>query len=152
MRCPYCKSTALSVVDKRLTDDFAYKRRRKCKKCFKRFTTYERIEKVDLLVVKRDGTKEPYSRDKLQKSLVKAFGKQEYDLAQLGRLIDDIETRLLKRKSTVVDSVDIGRMVLSRLKWLYPIAYMRFASVYKAYESLEDMLLEIQSLMELSRK
>lgn len=145
MKCPYCNSTNSSVVDKRDNDmDGTTRRRRECGKCYKRFTTYERIEKVDLDVLKRDGTTEKFNREKLLRGIRKAMGKLDIDETQIMRLVEDIELKLLNRKSTLIKSTDIGKMVLNRLKGMDLVAYMRFASIYKDFSSIDDFKKEIK--------
>jgi transcriptional repressor NrdR len=144
MRCPYCGSKNSSVVDKRdNADDASTRRRRECEKCYKRFTTYERIENVELDVMKKDGNLERFSREKLLKSVNKAIGKRPVENTQVVKLVEDIEMKLLNRKSKVIKSTDIGNMVLNRLRWMDIVAYMRFASIYKDFGSLEDFESEL---------
>lgn len=146
MKCPYCGSTDSKVVDKRDNDEEGFtRRRRECLTCFKRFTTYERIENVELDVEKRDGRIEKFSREKLKKSILKSVGKtgrpiggEKIQEEQVVGIVEDIEMKLLNRKSTVIRSTDIGKMVLNRLKKLDMVAYMRFASIYKELNSIED--------------
>lgn len=147
MNCPYCDSTKSKVVDKRdNSEEGTTRRRRECLDCNKRFTTYERVENIELTVVKRDGTAERYNRDKLEKSIVKALNKDTLTTERLDSIVDEIETRLLNRKNTLVTSTDIGGMVLTRLKRMDPVAYMRFASIYKGFNSLDDFKEELASL------
>ena len=147
MRCPYCGSKDTKVIDKRdSSEEPVTRRRRECLKCFKRFTTYERIEKIDLTVVKSDGTSEMFSREKLKKSILKATANSNVTDQQIYGIVEDIEMRLLNRKSTMVRSKDIGRLVLNRLKNIDPIVYMRFASVYKGFNSLDDFIKEIDQI------
>jgi transcriptional repressor NrdR len=144
MRCPYCGSKSSSVVDKRdNADDASTRRRRECAKCYKRFTTYERIENVELDVIKKGGNLERFSREKLLKSINKAIGKRPVENTQIAKMVDDIEMRLLNRKSKVIKSTDIGNMVLNRLRWMDVVAYMRFASIYKDFGSLNDFESEL---------
>lgn len=148
MICPYCSSPDLRVVDKRDTQhESAIRRRRECQDCFKRFTTYERIETIELTVEKKDGSLEQFNREKLRRSIKKSVGNSTtIEEEQISRIIDDIEMRLLNRKSTIVSSSSIGKLVLTRLKNIDPVAYMRFASVYKEFQSIDDFDEEIKSL------
>lgn len=147
MKCPYCANTLTRVVDKRDNNDEGItRRRRECQNCYKRFTTYERVEKVELDVVKRDGTIEKFNKDKLKKGVVKAVKKRPVTEEQICGMLDDIEMKLLNRKSTQIHSHEIGKMVLERLKKLDDIAYMRFASVYKDFNNLTDFEKELNSL------
>lgn len=152
MRCPYCGNENSKVIDKRDSEEARTRRRRECLRCYKRFTTYERVENVELDVVKRDGTVEKFDRSKLTKSISKSIRKNTIDSEQLHRIVDDIEMKLLNRKSKEIHSSDIGEMVLTRLKWLDGTAYMRFASIYKGFDSLEDFEKEIKLLKEFYAK
>lgn len=147
MRCPYCGKFETKVVDKRDNrEEGITRRRRECLNCFKRFTTYERIEHVELDVIKKSGKMEKFNRDKLKRGILKAVNESEISDDQVCKLIDDIEMNLLNSKSTVIKSSDIGKLVLKRLKSLDPIAYMRFASVYKDFDSLDDFINELNLL------
>jgi transcriptional repressor NrdR len=147
MKCPYCNSKETKVVDKRDNiHDSTTRRRRECLKCAKRFTTYERIENIDLSIKKKDGVCEPFSREKLKKSLLKAISRDEISVETLNEMLDSIEMDLLSKESTVVDSSEVGAIVLRKLRNLNPVAYMRFASVYKGFTSLDDFVNEIEKL------
>lgn len=147
MKCPYCTTLETIVLESRESEDAAViRRRRECVACKKRFTTYERMENIDLKVVKKDGRKEPFDREKVKKGIEKACEKRPVDQDQIDRVIDDIELRLLNRKSTEISSSDIGRMVLTRLKKLDKVAYLRFASVFLEFGSLEEFQNEIKEI------
>lgn len=152
MKCPYCASTNSKVVDKRNKEEGIIRRRRECLKCSKRFTTYERVENVDLTVVKKDGTHEQYSREKLTKGVRKAVTNAELNMDQISSMVDDIEMHLLSMESTEINSSEIGMLVLERLKKLDPLGYMRFASVYKDFQSLEQFRDELDELLKESKK
>ena len=147
MRCPYCGSSDTSVLESRDSEDGEVtRRRRECDKCKKRFTTYERVEQIDLKVVKKDGSKEPFEREKVRSGIQLACQKREVSEDQIDEVIDNIEMRLLNRKSTEISSSDIGRMVLTRLKKLDKVAYLRFASVFLEFESVDDFKKEIKEI------
>ena len=149
MICPFCSSNDTSVLESRDSEDSqVMRRRRECDKCGKRFTTYERVEKIELKVVKKDGRKEEFDREKLKLGIFKACEKRECDEEQIAYLMDDIEMRLLNRKSTEVSSSDIGRMVLTRLKKLDKVAYLRFASVFLEFDSVDEFKKEIREIGE----
>jgi len=152
MKCPYCGNENSKVVDKRDSEESRTRRRRECLRCYKRFTTYERVENVDLDVIKRDGSVERFDRSKLTKSISKCIRKNTVDGEQLHRIVDDIEMKLLNRKSKEIHSSDIGEMILTRLKWLDGAAYMRFASIYKGFNSLDDFEKEIKLLKDFYEK
>jgi len=147
MKCPFCASLDSAVLESRDSEDGAVvRRRRECVKCGKRFTTYERIENIDLKVVKKDGRKENFDREKIKKGIAKAGEKRPVDQEQIERIVDDIELRLLNRKSTEISSSDIGRMVLTRLKKVDKVAYLRFASVFLEFGSVEEFRQEIREI------
>lgn len=139
MFCPYCNFAKSSVLESRDSEDGQVtRRRRECLRCQKRFTTYERVEVIDLKVVKKDGSKEEFSYQKLKNGISIACEKRNLDKKEIDHIVEDIETRLLNRKSTEVSSSDIGRMVLTRLKKIDSIAYLRFASVFLEFASVEE--------------
>jgi transcriptional repressor NrdR len=139
MHCPYCGNENTSVLESRSSGDSdGVRRRRECLKCSKRFTTYERVGNIDLKVEKRSGGLEDFSRDKLEKGIVKACWKRGVSEEEVIKLADEIEMKLLNRQSTTVKSTDIGKLVLGRLKKVDGVAYLRFASVYLDVDNLND--------------
>jgi len=147
MLCPYCKSNNTSVLESRESEDGEVtRRRRECQSCGKRFTTYERVEIIDLKVVKKDGEKEDFDREKIKQGIQKACEKRGVDGEEIERIVDDIELRLLNRKSTEISSSDIGRMVLTRLKKVDKVAYLRFASVFLDFKSIDEFKEQIREL------
>ena len=147
MLCPYCNSDQTSVLESRESEDGnVIRRRRECNKCQKRFTTYERIEIIDLKVVKKDGRKEDFDREKIKLGITTACEKRECPEEEIESIIDDIELRLLNRQSTEVSSSDIGRMVLTRLKKLDQVAYLRFASVFLEFENVDEFKRTIKEI------
>jgi transcriptional repressor NrdR len=151
MQCPYCQAGDHSVLESRVAEDGAsIRRRRECARCKKRFTTYERVEGVDLKVLKKDGLLEEFDREKIKRGLIKATWKRPVTMEQIETLIDEVEGRLRRRKSTTVRSWEVGDMVIKRLKKLDPLGYLLFASVYRDFSSLEDFRKEIQELTELN--
>jgi len=152
MKCPYCFSDQIAVVDSRETDDqTTIRRRRECASCSKRFTTYERVEGIDLKVIKKDGSREDFDREKLKRGLAKATWKRPVSMSDIEELIDDVEKRLRQKDSTEVKSWEIGNLVINRLKKLDPLAYLLFASVYRDFASLEDFAQEISRLQKESQ-
>lgn len=147
MRCPYCGFAETKVVDSRVSESGdAIRRRRECLQCEQRFTTYERREEVPLMVVKRDSSREPFDRGKLLRGLVVATAKRNVSTQQLEALIDDIETELHNSFSYEVPAKDLGDMVLRRLLDLDKVAYIRFASVYKQFQDLDEFTSELKKL------
>jgi transcriptional repressor NrdR len=147
MFCPFCHCEDTKVVDKRDNPDTGVvRRRRECLTCTKRFTTYERIESIQLNVEKRNGTIESFDRSKLKSSILKALRKQNRDEKEVDELVDQIEMKLLNNQSTIVKTEDIGRMVLSKLKKLDKVAYLRFVSVYRDFDTIEKFENELKNL------
>lgn len=122
------------------------RRRRECSSCGKRFTTYERVENIDLKVVKKDGSLEDFDREKIKSGILKACEKRPVEEEEIEKIIEDIEMRLLNRQSTEISSSDVGRMVLTRLKKLDKVAYLRFASVFLEFENVEEFKKEISRI------
>lgn len=148
MKCPECSHMEDKVVDSRSTKEGeAIRRRRECLKCGKRFTTYEYIEKAPLMVIKHDGRREPYSRDKLINGLLKACEKRPISRDQLEALIDDIENVSFSKFKHEISSVDIGNQVIDRLQQLDEVAYVRFASVYRRFRDINEFMAEIKGIL-----
>lgn len=148
MRCPYCQQSDTSVLESRITSDTeSIRRRRVCDRCGKRFTTYERVEGVDLQVVKKNGVVETFDREKLRKGIVKATWKRPVSMSDIEDVMAEVERRLRLRSTTQIKSWEIGNLVMDRLRSLDPVAFILFASVYKDFQSLEDFQEEIQRLM-----
>ena len=142
MNCPYCSHEDTAVLESRgLPDEGGVRRRRQCKKCNKRFTTHEKVVNIDLKVIKKNGRVEQYNREKLLKGVNKACYKRKVLTEDMEELVDEIETKLLNRKTVEIKSSDIGKMVLCRLKKVDELAYMRFASVYLDFDEAEDFKL-----------
>lgn len=151
MKCPYCSKPDTAVIDSREADDStSIRRRRVCSHCDKRFTTYERVEGIDLTVVKKDGTKEDFNREKLRRGIVKATWKRPVSMSQIEELIEEVECKLRQKQTTEIKSWEVGNLVLNRLKKVDKLSYLLFASVYRDFESVADFAAEIQSLKEVS--
>ena len=148
MKCPYCGHEETKVVDSRDVDE-TIRRRRECESCEKRFTSYERIQHVELYVVKKDGRREPYDRSKLLRGIQKACEKRPVGQDTLESVIDDIEMKLRSSEGVEVKSTKIGEMVMARLKKIDPIAYVRFASVYQEFNDAEAFEKALESLRKL---
>ena len=147
MRCPRCGCEESKVVDSRPSENNdAIRRRRECSGCGFRFTTYERCEEMPIVVIKRDGHKEPFDRQKLMRGLVTATAKRDVPLATLSSLIDDIESELRDGGIMEISSVDLGGMVLKRLVSIDKVAYVRFASVYRDFKDVDEFSEELRSL------
>jgi transcriptional repressor NrdR len=147
MRCPFCGHDETKVVDSRTSESQdAIRRRRECLQCAERFTTYERREEMPLMVVKKGGEVEPFDRAKLLRGLMVATAKRNVSVEQLGALIDDIEAELHNSFRYEVDSRTLGDMVLRRLRDVDKVAYVRFASVYREFQDLDEFTSELKDL------
>jgi len=148
MKCPYCGSTELKVIDKRSTDnDLSIRRRRECINCQKRFTTYERLENIPIVVIKKDGTRAQFDRNKLLSGVLKACEKTDVTKEQIDKLADEVETELRNEDMTEIPSKKVGVLVMKKLKKLNKVAYIRFASVYKEFRDLEEFDKEVTKLL-----
>ena len=147
MKCPYCANADTKVVDSRLTDsNDSVRRRRECEKCGKRFTTYERIDIKPIAIIKKDNTREPFDRNKLMSGLIRACIKRDISAEALDLLVDDIENEIHNLPGSEIRSKDLGNLVLKRLKGLDKVAYIRFASVYKQFDSVRQFTNELTKL------
>lgn len=147
MRCPFCGHDETKVVDSRTSESQdAIRRRRECLKCGDRFTTYERREEMPLMVVKKDGAAEPFDRGKLLRGLLVATAKRNVSVERLEALIDDVESELHNTFRYEVDSRQVGDMVLRRLRDVDGVAYIRFASVYKEFQDLDEFTSELKDI------
>lgn len=148
MHCPYCTHTDTEVAETRVGEDGSnIRRRRICNACSKRFTTYERIENVMLIVQKKDGKREQFSREKLKTGLVRACEKTRVGIDHIHTIVDEIERELRSGDSVEIESKKIGQMVATRLKTLDKVAYIRFSSVFKRFVDLEDFERELKRLI-----
>ncbi len=148
MRCPRCEAVATRVIDSRdLEAGSTIRRRRECEACAYRFTTYERPEGARLVVVKRDGSRQDFDRDKLRAGLLKALQKRPVTLDRVEAAVDDIEAELRARGAADVPSTEIGRLATDALRELDQLAYIRFASVYHAYDDIETLQREVDRLI-----
>jgi len=148
MKCPYCGSKETEVVETRDSEDLeTIRRRRECTKCSKRFTTYERIENVHLIVIKKDGKREQFDRDKLKRGILSSCQKTKITLADVERIVVEIERELRTADSVEVESKRIGQMVATRLKAIDKVAYIRFSSVFKRFVDIEDFEKEVKKLI-----
>ena len=147
MKCPYCNNEDTKVVDSRPVEDgLATRRRRECEKCGKRFTTFEKIENTLLVVVKKDGTKESFDRNKIINGVMKACQKTKVTYDDVQNIADNIERGLNNTMEKEIDSTLIGRLIMEELKRIDQVAYVRFASVYREFQSVETFIDEIKKL------
>ena len=147
MKCPFCGHDETKVIDSRVSESQdAIRRRRECLECEQRFTTYERLEEMPLMVSKKDGRREPFDRGKLMRGLVVATVKRNVSPDQLSGLIDSVEAELHNSFRYEISSKQLGDLVLERLKTLDKVAYVRFASVYKDFQDLDEFTRELKGL------
>lgn len=148
MRCPYCSYEESKVVDSRATDDYtAIIRRRECLRCSKRYTTYEKVEDIPILVVKKDSIRENFNKDKILNGIIKACQKRPVSRKQIQNIVDDIEKTISNKMIVEIKSEDIGEMVMERLKNIDEVSYVRFASVYRQFKDINTFMEEIKNLM-----
>lgn len=148
MKCPYCGSKETEVVETRDSEDLeTIRRRRSCLKCEKRFTTYERVENVTLVVIKKEGKREQFNRDKLKNGIIRSCEKTTVSVEQIEKIVTEIEMELRGADSVEVESKKIGQLVATKLKKLDKVAYIRFSSVFKRFVDLEDFEKELKKLI-----
>ena len=148
MKCPFCNYADTKVIDSRGQDDNSViRRRRLCESCGKRFTTYERIDMIPVTVIKRDGTREIFDKNKLLGGILKSCNKRPVTAKQIETLVDDIENTLTGSAEREVHSKDIGNMVMERLKELDEVAYVRFASVYRQFKDINTFIDELEKML-----
>ena len=148
MKCPYCGFSESKVIDSRPTEEgSAIRRRRECLKCNKRFTTYEKLESLSLVVIKKDMSRQQYNREKVLKGIITACEKRPISLAQMEKITDDIESNLLQTMTREIESRMIGEMVMNKLKELDAVAYVRFASVYREFKDINTFMDELKKVL-----
>ena len=147
MKCPFCKQPDSRVVDSRAADDgTTIRRRRECPECGRRFTTYEAVEKMPLMVVKRDNRREPFSRDKLMTGIIRSCDKRDISMEQITNFVAEIERDIRNRTEPAVPSEKLGEIVMERLKDFDEVAYIRFASVYRKFDDITNFIEELETL------
>lgn len=148
MYCIFCKHADTEVIETRVAEDgSSVRRRRSCPKCQKRFTTYERVEELPILVIKRDGTRQRFDREKLRNGIIRACEKTTITADQIEKIIAAVESELGQQEGTEVESRTVGTLVAKELKKLDKIAYIRFASVFRRFVDLEDFEKELKKLL-----
>ncbi len=147
MICPFCQNQNVRVIDSRdVHDGRAIRRRRQCEKCDRRFTTYEEVEELKIIVIKRDGVMQEYDREKIRRGIEKACEKRPINSDQIEKLMSDIEYVIHSKRKDAIKSRDIGKMVLKKLRDLDDVAYVRFASVYKSFGSVDSFRKELDRI------
>ena len=148
MKCPYCANPESKVVDSRPADEgSSIRRRRECLECHRRFTTYETMESVPLMVVKKDGGRQTFDKSKLLKSMIKACEKRSVSLSTLEKIANEIEQSLQNKMEREVSSSEIGELAMDRLKGVDEVAYVRFASVYRQFKDINTFMNELNKLL-----
>ena len=149
MRCPYCNEDNTRVIDSRPSEENnSIKRRRQCDKCGKRFTTFEKVEMVPLVVIKKDDNREPYDRSKIQAGIIRSCHKRPVSMEQINKLTDDIENELFNRGVQEIPSSIIGELLMDKLKDFDSVAYVRFASVYREFKDVNTFMDELKKLLD----
>ena len=148
MRCPYCENPDTKVIDSRPTEEgHAIRRRRGCEKCGKRFTTYEKVEETIIMIIKKDGRREAFDLNKIMSGIVKACEKRPVPVAEMERVVNEIERGLNNMMEKEVESTFVGELVMEKLKELDEVAYVRFASVYRQFTDVNTFVKEIEKLL-----
>ena len=147
MKCPYCGNENTKVIDSRPTEEGAIRRRRQCESCAKRFTTYEKIEMMPIIVIKKDDNIEPYDIDKIVAGFLRSCHIRPVSLAQINQMVDEIETQIFNSGEKEIPTTKIGMIVMDKLKKLDEVAYVRFASVYREFKDVNTFLEEINKIL-----
>ncbi|MFH0995623.1 MAG: transcriptional regulator NrdR [Pseudomonadota bacterium] len=152
MKCPFCADTENKVIDSRLSKEgYVIRRRRECLACNRRFTTYERIEEIPLMIIKKDGRREEFNRDKIRSGITKACEKRNVSMNSIEDFLDELEQELRETGKKEISSAVVGERVINRLHALDEIAYVRFASVYREFKDVNDFVQELKLMLENNR-
>lgn len=148
MKCPFCNKDNTRVIDSRPADENnSIRRRRQCDECNRRFTTYEKVETIPLVVIKKDNNREPYDRSKIEKGVFRSCHKRPISVDQMTTLVDEVETLIFNREDKEVPSNVIGEILMNKLKDLDPVAYVRFASVYREFKDVGTFMEELKKIL-----
>ena len=148
MKCPFCSHENTRVIDSRpVEDNNSIRRRRACDECGKRFTTYEKIETIPLIIIKKDNNREPYDRSKIEAGVLRACHKRPVSAQQITSLVDEVETDIFKREEREISSQVIGELLMNKLKDLDAVAYVRFASVYREFKDVNTFMDELKKML-----
>ena len=149
MRCPYCGEENTRVIDSRPADDnSSIRRRRSCDECGKRFTTYEKVEMVPLLVIKKDNKRELYDRNKIQEGIIRSCHKRPVSINTISEIVDEIETKIFNLDEKEIPTSVIGEMVMDKLQDIGAVAYVRFASVYREFKDINTFMVELKKFLQ----
>ena len=148
MKCPYCNHPDIRVIDSRPAEDgSAIRRRRSCDECGKRFTTYEKVETIPLIIIKKDNNREQYNRSKIERGIIRACYKRPVSAEAIQKTVERIEIKIFNLEAKEVSSTDVGEIVMDELKELDEVAYVRFASVYREFKDVNTFMDEIKKMM-----
>lgn len=149
MKCPFCSSENTRVIDSRPADDNnSIRRRRMCDECGKRFTTYEKVETIPLIVIKKDNNREQYDRAKIEAGVLRACHKRPISANDINKMIDEVETEIFSREEKEIPSDEIGEIVMDKIKDLDDVAYVRFASVYREFKDVNTFMSELKKMLD----
>ncbi len=149
MKCPFCSKDNTRVIDSRPADDNnSIRRRRQCDECQRRFTTYEKVETIPLVVIKKDNNREPYDRSKIEAGVFRSCHKRPISVGQISNLVDEVETLIFNREDKEIPSHVIGEILMDKLKDLDPVAYVRFASVYREFKDVSTFMDELKKILD----
>ncbi len=149
MKCPFCGKENTRVIDSRPADDgSSIRRRRQCDECSKRFTTYEKVEAIPLVVIKKDNNRESYDRSKVEAGVYRSCHKRPISVDQINTLVDEVETAVFNMEEKEIPSSIIGQLVMEKLRDLDPVAYVRFASVYREFKDVNTFMSEIKKILD----
>lgn len=149
MKCPFCGHENTRVIDSRPAEDnSSIRRRRVCDECDRRFTTYEKVETIPLIVIKKDNNRETYDRSKIEAGVLRACHKRPISANQINKLVDEVETEVFNREEKEIPSQVIGELVMNKLKDLEAVAYVRFASVYREFKDINTFMEELKSVLD----
>ncbi len=149
MKCPFCSKDNTRVIDSRPADDNnSIRRRRQCDECQRRFTTYEKVETIPLVVIKKDNNREPYDRSKIEAGVFRSCHKRPISVDQITALVDEVENIIFNREDKEIPSHVIGEILMDKLKDLDPVAYVRFASVYREFKDVSTFMDELKKILE----
>lgn len=148
MKCPFCNHENTRVIDSRPAEENnSIRRRRVCDECGKRFTTYEKVETIPLIIIKKDENRETYDRTKIEAGILRACHKRPVSAAQITQLVDAVETEIVNREEREISSNVIGELIMNKLKDLDPVAYVRFASVYREFKDVNTFMDELKKIL-----
>ncbi len=153
MKCPFCSKDNTRVIDSRPADENnSIRRRRQCDECNRRFTTYEKVETIPLVVIKKDNNREPYDRSKIEAGVFRSCHKRPISIEQITALVDEVETMIFNREDKEIPSNVIGEILMDKLKDLDAVAYVRFASVYREFKDVSTFMEELKKILEKKEK